>query len=597
MKVVIIGGVAGGATTATRLRRLDENAEIIILERGGFVSFANCGLPYYIGDVIKQKQDLLLQTPKSFKDRFNIDVRIKTEAIKIDRENKKVLVRDLLNDKEYEESYDKLVLSPGAEPIHPFSNIQEDRIFTLRNVDDSVQIKEYIEENKPENIYIIGGGYIGVEIAENIREFSKNRDESRLSLKNSKVENMLEKEKYIPKVTIIERVSHLIPPLDDDMAGFVHTVLAKNNIKVLLQTSVNSIESENGELSINLDGDNEKMSSQENVVNKIDNEINKAKLKADLIILSMGVRPETKLAEECGLTLNEKKSIIVDEHMKTSDENIYALGDAVQVTNYVTKKPAYIPLAGPANRQARVVANNICEKDGKYKGTIGSSILKIFQNNLAMTGINEATCKANNIEYKKMVITPYSHATYYPGATQMTIKAIYEAKTGKILGAQVWGKDGVDKITDILATAIRMDLTAHDLSELELCYAPPFSSAKSPVNILGNSIENEMDGLVSNIYVEDLKTKIENGENPYILDVRTNDEYERGHIKNVIHIPLDELRQNLDKLDKSKEIYVHCYTGLRSYIACMILKQNGYNVKNVIGGQYFMKINGIKFEK
>ena len=573
MKVVIIGGVAGGATTATRLRRLDENAEIIILERGGFVSFANCGLPYYIGDVIKQKQDLLLQTPKSFKERFNIDVRIKTEAIKIDRENKKVLVRDLLNDKEYEESYDKLVLSPGAEPINPFSNKQDDRIFTLRNVDDSVKIKEYIEENKPENIYIIGGGYIGVEIAENIREFSKNRNDSRLS-------------EYNPNVTIIERASHLIPPLDDDMAGFVHNALAKNNINVLLQTSVKSIESENGELSISLNGADEKLHTQ-----------GKAKLKADLIILSMGVRPETKLAEECGLALNEKKSIIVDEYMKTSDENIYALGDAVQVTNYVTKKPAYIPLAGPANRQARVVANNICEKDGKYKGTIGSSILKIFQNNLAMTGINEATCKANNIEYKKMVITPYSHATYYPGATQMTIKAIYEAKTGKILGAQVWGKDGVDKITDVLATAIRMNLTAHDLSELELCYAPPFSSAKSPVNILGNSIENEMDGLVSNIYVEDLKTKIENGENPYILDVRTNDEYERGHMKNVIHIPLDELRQNLDKLDKSKEIYIHCYTGLRSYIACMILKQNGYNVKNVIGGQYFMKINGIKFEK
>lgn len=573
MKVVIIGGVAGGATTATRLRRLDENAEIIILERGGFVSFANCGLPYYIGDVIKQKQDLLLQTPKSFKERFNIDVRIKTEAIKIDRENKKVLVRDLLNDKEYEESYDKLVLSPGAEPINPFSNKQDDRIFTLRNVDDSVKIKEYIEENKPENIYIIGGGYIGVEIAENIREFSKNRNDSRLS-------------EYNPNVTIIERASHLIPPLDDDMAGFVHNALAKNNINVLLQTSVKSIESENGELSISLNGADEKLHTQ-----------GKAKLKADLIILSMGVRPETKLAEECGLALNEKKSIIVDEYMKTSDENIYALGDAVQVTNYVTKKPAYIPLAGPANRQARVVANNICEKDGKYKGTIGSSILKIFQNNLAMTGINEATCKANNIEYKKMVITPYSHATYYPGATQMTIKAIYEAKTGKILGAQVWGKDGVDKITDVLATAIRMNLTAHDLSELELCYAPPFSSAKSPVNILGNSIENEMDGLVSNIYVEDLKTKIENGENPYILDVRTNDEYERGHMKNVIHIPLDELRQNLDKLDKSKEIYVHCHTGLRSYIVCMILKQNGYNVKNVIGGQYFMKVNGIKFEK
>ena len=561
MKVIIIGGVAGGATTATRLRRLDESAEIIILERGHYISFANCGLPYYIGNVIRDKQDLLLQTPRSFKERFNIDVRIKSEAIKIDRENKKVLIKNLLTNEEYEETYDKLVLSPGAEPINPFKGINDKKIFTLRNVDDSVKIKDYIKNNNPQSICIIGGGYIGVEIAENIRNYANNYDT------------------YFPKISIIERASHLIPPLDEDMAGFVHNILKRNDIDIFLETNVNSI---SNTLSIQIEDMNNK---------------NTQEISADLIILSMGVRPESKLAEDAELTLNSKKSIIVNEHMKTSDENIYALGDVVQVTNYVTKTPAYIPLAGPANRQARVVANNICGKPGKYAGTLGSSILKIFDYNLAMTGINEVTCKLNNIPYKKMIITPNSHATYYPGATQTTIKAIYEPETGKILGAQIWGQDGVDKLADILATSIRMNLNAQDLSELELCYAPPFSSAKSPINLLGNSIENEMDGLVSNIYVEDLKEKIDNNENPYILDVRTKFEYSLGHLRNVIHIPLDSLRENLDKLDKSKEIYVHCHTGLRSYIACRILKQNGFNVKNIIGGEYFMKINGLCFER
>ena len=579
MKVVIIGGVAGGATTATRVRRLDEKAEIIIFERGEFVSFANCGLPYYIGNVIKEKQDLLLQTPESFKARFNIDVRIRSEVVKIDRMNTKVIVKNLSTQEEYEESYDKLVLSPGAEPINPFEGINDEKIVTLRNVEDSVRIKEYIEAKKPEKIYIIGGGYIGVEIAENIKQYN----EEQKTMINSKEFSKKTLIDYQPSVTILERASHLIPPLDEDMAGFVHKTLEKNEINVMLETSVTKIENEEESLVISMQKENDSA-----IVRKT---------KADFIILCMGVRPESILAEKAGLNMNEKKSIIVDKYMKTSDENIYALGDVVQVTNYITKKPAYIPLAGPANKQARVVANNICGKDGSYEGTVGSSILKIFNNNLAMTGINESTCKIHNISYKKMIITPYSHATYYPGATQMTIKALYEPDTGKILGAQVWGKEGVDKIADILATAIRMNMTAHDLSELELCYAPPFSSAKSPINILGNSIENEIDGLVSNIYVEEIKEKIEKNENPFILDVRTDLEYERGHIKNAVHIPLDALRKNLGKLDGSPEIYVHCYTGLRSYIACMILKQNGYNVKNIIGGEYFMKVNGMQFEK
>ena len=554
MKICIIGGVAGGATTATRLRRLDENAQIIIFEKGSFVSFANCGLPYYIGDVIKHKQDLLLQSPESFKSRFNIDVRIKSEVIKIDRNEKKIVVKNLLTDTEYEETYDKLVLSPGANPLNHFTGIKDDKIFTLRNVDDSVRIKEYIQNNKVENVCIIGGGYIGVEIAENLVKY----------------DNL--------KVTIVEKSNHLISPLDTDMAGFVHNTILKHNINLCLNNGVKNIK----------------------YTDKFNIELENGEINSDIIILCVGVRPETNLAKEAGLELNKKGSIVVNEHMLTSDENIYALGDAVQVINYVTKKFAYIPLAGPANRQARVVANNICGKEEIYEGSIGSSILKVFEYTLAMTGINEETCKMYNIPYKKMVITPYSHATYYPNATFLTIKAIYDPKTGKILGSQVWGKEGVDKIADIMATSIRMDLTAHDLSILELCYAPPFSSAKSPVNILGNAIENEMDGLVKNIYVEDLKEKILNKENPYILDVRTDEEYLRGHLHEAIHIPLDNLRENFEKLenlDKSKEIYVHCFTGLRSYIACMILKQNGYNVRNIVGGKYFMKANVIKFEK
>lgn len=551
IKVIIIGGVAGGATTATRLRRLDEKAEIIILERGSFVSFANCGLPYYIGDVIKEKQELLLQTPESFKTRFNIDVRVRTEAIKIDRKNKKVLIKDLNKNEEYKENYDKLVLSPGGKPINPFVGIEDDKILTLRNVDDSVKIKEYIEENKPKNVCIIGGGYIGVEMAENIKMYPN------------------------INVSIIEKASHLITPLDTDMAEFVHETLIKNGVNLYLKNGVKNIKYDN-EFYI---------------------ELEKGEVKADLIILCIGIGPETKLAEEAGLELTDRKHIVVDKSMRTSDDDIYALGDVVQVTNFVTKKPVSISLAGPANRQARTVANNIAGRKCEYEGGIGSSILKLFDNTLAMTGINEVACIAQNIPYKKMIITPYSNATYYPGAVNITVKAIYEPQTGRILGATVWGKKGVDKIGDLLATAIRMNMTADDLANLELCYAPPFSSAKSPVNILGNAIQNEMDGLVSNIYVEDLKSKIDSSEETYILDVRTDEEYQFGHIRNAIHIPLDELRENIKKLDKSKEIYVHCFTGLRSYIACMILKQNGYNVKNIVGGQYLMRVNGIKFER
>ena len=606
MKIVIVGGVAGGATTATRLRRLSENNEIILFERGEYISFANCGLPYYISDVISKKEDLLVQTPKAFKDRFNIDVRIKQEVISINKENKTVDVKNLSTGETYTETYDKLVLSPGAEPINPFKNLNSKRIFTLRTIDDSSKIKEYISKNDVKNVVIVGGGYIGVEMAENLSHLSSREkcitnENMQIDLKESKNLNIL----------IVEKSSHLIPTIDADMASFVHKALIKNSVKVFLNQGVESI-IEGDELFIKL----ENMS-----------------IKADMVILCIGIRPESTLAKEAGLAVNERGYIIVDEKMLTSDENIYALGDAALIENAITGRKSPLALAGPANRQARIVANNIMGMESKYEGFIGSSILKIFDYTLGMTGLSEKTCKEQNIEYKTMIISPYSHAKYYPGAKVMTIKVLYRAGkkkadinnedentelkncTGQILGATVFGKEGIDKVTDILATAIRNKMTAKDLSELELCYAPPYSSAKSPVNIIGNSIENEMDGLVDTISVTEFLRNFEqysNKDKYIILDVRTETEYDLSHIEGAINIPLDELREHLkefaekaqikannsNKADNSsemlesanevanvtKEIIVHCHSGLRSYIACRILKENGFKVKNLIGG-------------
>lgn len=533
MKVIIVGGVAGGATTATRLRRLDENSEIILFERGEHISFANCGLPYYVGNVIKNEEDLLVQTPEKFKERFNIDVRISQEVIKIDKENRKVEVKKNDTGETYFETYDKLVLSPGAEPINPFKDVKSDRIFTIRNVNDAEKVKAFIKSNNPKSAVIVGGGYIGVEMAENLSEY-----------------NM--------EVSIVEKSPHLISIIDNDIAHFVHKEVKKHGVKLYLNQGVNDI-SEHEKLLLTLDND---------------------KIETDLAILCIGVKPESNLAKEAGLTLNEKGAIIVNSKMQTSDENIYALGDAVEVQNIITGARSGIALAGPANRQARIVANNIEGITSTYDGFIGSSILKVFNYSLGIVGLSERVCQTLKIPYRIMIISPYSHATYYPGAKMLTIKAIYNSETSQILGAYVWGKASVDKITDILSIAIQTKMKAADLSALELCYAPPFSSAKSPVNILGNAIENEINGLVDTISIEELKNK----EKPYILDVRTIEEYNLSHIDRAINIPLDELRENLKKLDKSKEIVVHCHSGLRSYLACRILKQKGYNVKNLIGG-------------
>ena len=544
MKVIIVGGVAGGATTAARLRRLDEKAEIIMIDKGNHISFANCGLPYYIGDVIKDKKDLLLQTPESFNKRFNVDVRVREKVEKILPDEKKIIVKRLDTDEEYEEDYDKLVLSPGAEPINPFKSLKSEKIKTLRTVEDSIEIKEYIKNNDVKDVTIIGGGYIGVEMAENLSNYS--------SL----------------NMTIVQKGTHLINPLDEDMACFVHRELKKKGINLILNNGVNQIK-ENEKLEIILEN---------------------GKLESDFVILCIGVKPEGMLAKDTGLEVNLKNgAILVNEYMQTTNEDIYALGDAVMANNSVTESSMYTPLAGPANRQARVVANNIAGKTTIYEGTIGSSILKIFDYNLAMAGINEKICKAQGIKYKTIIVSPNSHAGYYPGARLITIKALYNEVNGQIYGVQVWGKEGVDKIADILAIAIKIKMSAYDLEKLELCYAPPFSSAKSPVNILGNSIVNEIEELVNTVTWEEAKV-LKGNEEYSILDVRTNKEYEAGAYENAIHIPLDDLRNRLNELDKTKTYLVYCRTGLRSYIACRILIQNGVRVKNIIGGYYFYSV-------
>ena len=538
MKVVIVGGVAGGATTATRLRRLDETIEIVLIEKNNYISYANCGLPYYIGNVIKDKDDLLVQTPENLKKTFNIDVRLSQEVVSINRCKKSIIVKDLKENNTYEETYDKLVLSTGATPINPFINLPKEKVKTLRNIEDAEEIKKYIKNNNIKNIAIIGGGYIGIEIAENLCNYED------------------------IKVNIIEKSSHLITSIDNDMANFVNKILNEHNVNIILNNGVKEIINKDDSLNIIFDKD---------------------EMLVDFIICSIGVKPEDNLAKNAGLMVYSNGGIVVNNKMQTSDENIYAVGDAVKIKNCITEDNINIFLAGPANKQARVVANNICNIKTNYSGSIGSSILKIFDYNLGITGINEKTCNDYNINYKTMIISPFSHATYYPGANILTIKAIYENQTGKILGAQIFGKEGTDKITDILSTAIKMEMTAYDLETLDLCYAPPFSSAKSPINLLGNSIANELEKLVSTITWDEV-INLEKDSNVIVLDVRTREEYIVDNYKGTLNIPLDELREKLNELDKTKTYLVYCKTGHRSYNACRLLSQNGYKVKNIIGG-------------
>lgn len=534
MKTLIIGGVAGGASAAARLRRLDESAEIIVLERGDFVSFANCGLPYYIGGKITERENLTLQTPESFKARFNIDVRVKNEALKINADAKTVTVKNLETDAVYEESYDYLILSPGAEPVKPnISGIDSDFVFTLRNIPDTIKIKQYIEKAKPESAVVVGGGYIGVEMAENLKEAGLD-------------------------VSVVELADHLIAPLDFDMAADVHRYIKNKGINLYLNNGVKAIEScavilQNG------------------------------RINADMVIMSVGVRPETVLAKECGIKVNNRGSIIVNRNMKTNIPDIYAVGDAVEVEYFITKKPAFIPLAGPANKQGRIAADNISGLCSEYKGTQGSAVLKLFDMTVATTGINEKIAQTSGIDYDKTYIYAGSHASYYPGAVNMSIKALWDKKTLKILGAQIVGFDGVDKRMDVLATAIRFGAKIIDLAELELCYAPPFGSAKDPVNMLGFVGENIVSGRIKQFFWNDVE-KLPRDGSVTLLDVRTATEVQCGKIDGFINIPLDSLREHISEIPKDKPVYVHCHSGLRSYIACCMLQGNGYECFNLAGG-------------
>ncbi|MGL4450265.1 MAG: CoA-disulfide reductase [Sarcina sp.] len=535
-KILIVGGVAGGASTAARLRRLDENAQIILFEKGEYISFANCGLPYYIGETIKDRSKLLVQTKEGMSQKFNMDIRNLSEVISIDRENKEITVKEVTTGKEYKESYDILVLSPGAKPIMlPIEGINDtNNLFTLRNIPDTDKIKGYVDNNNIKEAVVIGGGFIGIEMIENLVDRGIN-------------------------VTLVQLDNQVMPPIDFEMASIVHEHLRDKGVNLIFEDTVTKFE-EKGKRLILKSG---------------------LELKSDITIFSIGVTPESAIAKEAGLKVNQRGAIIVDEYMKTSDENIYALGDAIAVKDYINDGETMIPLAWPANRQGRLVADNISGRKAKYNGTMGSSVAKVFDLTVASTGNNEKLLKRLGIEYKAIHVQANSHAGYYPGAFPVYLKLIFD-KEGTILGAQGVGLDGVDKRIDVIATAIKGGIKAQDLPDLELCYAPPYSSAKDPVNMAGYVASNILEGDVVTTDIFEVDSLIEKGE--FILDVRNEMELAGGIIKGSYNIPLPKLRDRMNELPKDKIINVHCKSGLRSYLAYRILIQNGFKTKNIDGG-------------
>ena len=542
MKVIIVGGVAGGATAAARIRRLDERAEIVVFERSGFISYANCGLPYYIGDVITEAEELTLQTPESFYSRFRVDMRVHHEVTAIHPEKKTVSVKNLKTGERFEESYDKLILSPGAKPTKPrFPGADLDKVFTLRTVEDTLRIKNYINEKHPQSVVLAGGGFIGLELAENLCELGMD-------------------------VTVVEYAKQLMSPFDLDMAAFIHNEMRKHGVKLVLGRAVEGLEEKDDGIKVLLRDD--------------------ASLHADMVVLAIGVTPDTVLAKDAGLELGIKGSIIVNDRMETSIPDIYAAGDAVQVKNFVTGEDALISLAGPANKQGRIIADNVCGLDSRYKGSQGSSVIKVFDMTAALTGINERTAKAMGIDADTVILSPMSHAGYYPGGKVMTMKVVFEKGSYRLLGAQIVGYEGVDKRIDVLATAIRAGMKATDLKELDLAYAPPYSSAKDPVNMAGFMIDNIANGVLKQWHLEDVENLPRDG-SVTLLDARTVGEYAQGHIDGFKNIPVDELRERLDEVEKGKPVYVICQSGLRSYIASRILEGNGYTAYNFAGGFRF----------
>lgn len=542
MKVVIVGGVAGGATAAARIRRLDEKAEIIVFERSGYISYANCGLPYYIGDVITDPEELTLQTPESFFSRFRIIMKVRHEVTAIHPDKKTVSVKNLETGEDFEEPYDKLILSPGAKPTQPrLSGIGIEKLFTLRTVEDTFRIKKYIHQHHPKSAVLAGGGFIGLELAENLRDLGMD-------------------------VTIVQRPKQLMNPFDADMASFIHNEMRKHGVSLALGHTVEGFEEKDGGVDVLLKDENP--------------------LHADMVILAIGVTPDTHLAREAGLKMGIKNSIAVNDRMETSVPDIYAAGDAVQVKHYVTGQDALISLAGPANKQGRIIADNICGGDSRYTGSQGSSVIKVFDITAAVTGVNETNARRAGLDTDSVILSPMSHAGYYPGGKVMTMKVVFEKKTYRLLGAQIVGYEGVDKRIDVLAAAIHAGLKAPQLKDLDLAYAPPYSSAKDPVNMAGFMIENISGGLLRQWRLEDLDSLPRDG-SITLLDVRTAAEYSRGHIDGFQNIPVDELREHLEEIEKEMPVYVICQSGLRSYIAARILEGNGYKAYNFSGGFRF----------
>ena len=537
MKILIVGGVAGGATAATRLRRLSEENEVIIFEKGQYVSFANCGLPYHISGTIDKRDALLLQTPESLKERYNLDVRVFTEVLSIYTDEKKVSVKNLQTGEIYLESYDKLLLSPGAEPIKPpFEGINSDKIYTLRNIPDMDKIVE--KTKNAQNFVVVGGGFIGLEVAENLIEAGKS-------------------------VKLVELGNQVMAPVDFDIASFVHEKAKQKGLELLLNVGVEKFKDKGETIEVFLN--------------------NGTSVETDAVILAIGVKPETKLAVEAGLEIGETRGILVNEFLQTSNPDIYAVGDAIEVAHFINNKKVLIPLAWPANRQGRIVADNIIlGNQYKYSGSLGSSILKFFELSVASTGLNEKTLKKFGIPYKTAIVTRGHHAGYYPGAKNMVLKLIFD-ENGKIFGAQAVGEAGVDKRIDVIATAIKGNLTVYDLPEIEITYAPPYNSAKDPVNIAGYTAENILKGDLEMVNYDEFWDFVKEN-NAVILDVRTSKEFSGGAIEGAININVDDLRANLEKLDKNKMYAIYCQVGLRGYLANRIMRNNGFRAVNLNGG-------------
>lgn len=539
MKVIIVGGVAGGATAAARIRRLDENAQITVFERSGHVSYANCGLPYYIGDVITDSAELTLQTPESFLKRFRINMKVHHEVTDIHSQNKTVTVRNLVTGEIFTESYDKLLLSPGAKPTKPpFPDIESDKLFSLRTVEDTLQIKEFVQKNQPASVVLAGGGFIGLELAENLRSLGL-------------------------EVTIVQGLDRLLTPLDYDMASFIHAQVRQKGIRLLLNSFVEGFEEHEGRIRVLVNGHEP--------------------LNADMAVLAIGVTPDTQLAKSAGLELGVRGSIAVNDRMETSIPDIYAVGDAVEIRHFITNRKSLISLAGPANKQGRIAADNICGMNSQYRGSLGTSVIKIFDLTAASAGINEETAREAGLDYDKVFLSPANHASYYPGGRIMTMKIIFEKNSYKLLGAQIVGYEGTDKRIDVLATAMYSGLTALDLKDLDLAYAPPFSSAKDPVNMAGFMIENIASEKVKQFHWNQVKDLPRDG-SLNLLDVRTVQENASGAIEGFVNIPVDELRERMNELEKEKPVYITCQSGLRSYLACRILSQNGFECYNLSGG-------------